>query len=294
LSVEGFKHLHGKCDDVGFSIAFGEISSPAAVDLRRVFHPRCVGVWLNLEGAGLVQTGAGDLMLGQRQAGFFATGDRVVRALTEAGQHRFILLQFTHLFLIRHLASCDGSLHPVIEGFLRNPRQASVGATHRLTTHEQRLAEQLIQPGVPAAARGLWYQSKSLELMAHLFFERPVHDEMFCDRQKRVARERVERVIAILRQDLCTPPGLHEIGRQAGCSPFHLSRTFSKEMRMTIPQYLRKLRMERAAGLLQSGQFNVTEAALEVGYSSLSHFSLAFCQTMGQCPGLYALKLVRG
>ena len=60
---------------------------------------------------------------------------------------------------------------------------------------------------------------------------------------------------------------------------------------MTIPQYVRKLRMERAAELLKSGRFNVTEAALEVGYSSLSHFSQAFCQTMGCCPALYPLGL---
>ncbi len=58
---------------------------------------------------------------------------------------------------------------------------------------------------------------------------------------------------------------------------------------MTLPQYLRKTRMERAAELLRSGDFNVTEAALEVGYSSLSHFSLAFHQTFGCCPGLYPL-----
>jgi AraC-like DNA-binding protein len=32
---------------------------------------------------------------------------------------------------------------------------------------------------------------------------------------------------------------------------------------------------------------NVTEAAMEVGYSGLSHFSQSFCQVMGCCPGLY-------
>jgi AraC-like DNA-binding protein len=68
-----------------------------------------------------------------------------------------------------------------------------------------------------------------------------------------------------------------------------LSRTFSQELGMTIPQYLRQLRMERAAELLRSGKFNVTEAALEVGYNSMSHFSQAFCQTMGCCPNLYPL-----
>ena len=84
--------------------------------------------------------------------------------------------------------------------------------------------------------------------------------------------------------------GLEEIGREAGCSPFHLSRIFSAETGATIPQYIRRLRMERAAALLQSGKHNVTEAALEVGYSSLSHFSQSFCQEMGCCPGLYPLK----
>jgi AraC-like DNA-binding protein len=123
--------------------------------------------------------------------------------------------------------------------------------------------------------------------MVDFFFERPGQDELFCDRQKRAARARVDKVIALLRGALAEPPSLEELGRKVGCSPFYLSRTFSAEMKTTIPQYLRKLRMERAAELLKSGKYNVTEAALEVGYSSLSHFSQAFCQSMGCCPALY-------
>jgi AraC-like DNA-binding protein len=49
--------------------------------------------------------------------------------------------------------------------------------------------------------------------------------------------------------------------------------------------------MEKAAELLRAGEHNVTEAALEVGYSSLSHFSHAFHETFGCCPGLYPLAL---
>ncbi|PYJ87575.1 MAG: AraC family transcriptional regulator, partial [Verrucomicrobia bacterium] len=48
-------------------------------------------------------------------------------------------------------------------------------------------------------------------------------------------------------------------------------------------------RMERAAELLRSGRYNVTEAATEVGYASLSHFSKAFCETIGCCPVLYPM-----
>jgi len=56
---------------------------------------------------------------------------------------------------------------------------------------------------------------------------------------------------------------------------------------MTIPQYIRQIRMERAAELLLEGRHNVTETAMEVGYSSLSHFSKAFCTTIGCCPALF-------
>ncbi|HEY5234271.1 MAG TPA: AraC family transcriptional regulator [Verrucomicrobiae bacterium] len=124
--------------------------------------------------------------------------------------------------------------------------------------------------------------------MAEFFFV-PVEDEFFCERQKRIANERVQRVIELLRGNLSEPPDLLELGRRVGCSPFYLSRTFSQELGVTISQYLRQLRMERAAELLRSGKFNVTEAALEVGYSCMSHFSQAFCQTMGCCPNLYPL-----
>ena len=56
---------------------------------------------------------------------------------------------------------------------------------------------------------------------------------------------------------------------------------------MTISQYVRKLRIETAAELIVSGQCNVSEAAVEVGYQSLSHFSKAFQQVKGCLPSKY-------
>jgi AraC-like DNA-binding protein len=117
---------------------------------------------------------------------------------------------------------------------------------------------------------------------------------MFCTRQKRVARERVDKVKAILARDLENPPTLEQLGREVGCSSFYLSRLFSQEAGMTVPQYLRKIRMEKAGELLLTGKFNVSEVAIEVGYYSLSHFSRAFCQAMGTCPTLYAAMKLKG
>ena len=150
----------------------------------------------------------------------------------------------------------------------------------------QQVVGTLLKPPVSKPAQSLWYQSKALELMSHFLFT-PKDPEFFCQRQKRVARDRVERTKDLLARDLAQPPTLEMLGREVGCSPFYLSRSFSREVGLTIPQYLRKLRMERAAELLRSGRYNVTEAATEVGYASLSHFSKAFCETIGCCPVLY-------
>ena len=140
-------------------------------------------------------------------------------------------------------------------------------------------------PPVAPAARPLWFQARVLEIVAEFFF--PPVEEFFCDRQKRMARERVSRVREILEARLAEPPALEEIGRLVGVSQFYLSRIFSQEMRMTIPQFLRQLRMEKAAEFLLAGTHNVTEAAFAVGYSSLGHFSKNFCEAMGCCPTLY-------
>ena len=169
---------------------------------------------------------------------------------------------------------------------------SGVGPAGRLDSGLQQLAGSLRHPPVLASAQNLWYHSKALELAVAFFFHPPPEQELFCVRQKRLAQERVKRVLAILQRNLAEPPTLEEIGREVGCSHFHLSRTFSSETGMTIPQYLRQLRMEKAAELLQSGKFNVTQAAFEVGYSSLSHFSSAFHETFGCCPGLYPLATV--
>ena len=288
----GWRPLYGSFYESGFSIEWHDFQLSYELEWSRSFHPESLELCLNLTGNGSIHREEMAVDFGPLTTGFYAPGKGGLQGRRAAGQqHQFITVEFSRGFLRGHLSQCDGALHPLVEAFLQGgAAQAGLGEIRRLSTAQEQLFAHLAHPPVYQAARPLWYQSKVLELMVDSFFERRGDDELFCDRQKRLARERADRVIAILRQRLADPPDLEEIARRAGCSPFHLSRTFSREMRMTIPQYLRKLRMERAAELLQSGKYNVTEAAMEVGYSSLSHFSQAFCQTMGRCPGLYPSK----
>lgn len=288
---DGWRHLHGSMRGVGVSFEWHDFKAHSELDWGRSFHPGSVEVCLNIDGHGQVSCPAAAAQFVPLSVGFYRRAETSLTAVRAANErHQFLTVEMSFEFLRRHLGDFKDSLHPLVreavDGISASPAVAPVT---RLTSRQQQLLASLRETPVLASAQSLWYQSKALELTTELFFVAPDGQEMFCHRQQRLGAERVEKVIALLRENLEEPPSLEEIGRRVGCSPFHLSRTFSTTTKMTIPQYVRQLRMERAAELLRSGKYNVTEAAMEVGYSSLSHFSQAFHDTFGCCPGLYSL-----
>jgi len=284
----GWRQLYGSFNKLGVSFEWHDFKADAPVDWARSFHEGSAEICLNLSGHGIVRWKDSETRFSPMTAGFYCRGREPLQAARNGRErHQFITVELAAEFLTRHLAGQEDALHPLIREALAGKRSVTgVGTALPLNTAQQQIVASLRNPPVFAAAQGLWYQGKAAELMAQLFFQ-PAEEEFFCTRQHRIAKERTERVIEILRRDLANPPALEQLGKEVGCSAFYLSRTFSQETGSTIPQYLQRLRMDRAAELLRSGKYNVTEAALEVGYSSFSHFSLAFRQTHGCCPGLF-------
>lgn len=286
-----WRQLFGDFTRLGVSFEWHEFTADQEVDWGLSFHPDSVELCLNLAGAAEVSAGSQRLQFGPWTAGFYRQGRNPLQAGRNAGEaHRFVTVEMAPEFIQRHLRSAAADLHPLIRRIAEGETgDSAVGAVETMNTRQRELLASLRQPPVLASAQSIWYQAKAVELMGEFFFQPASSSELFCHRQQRVARDRVDAVVALLKEHLTDPPTLESIGRSVGCSPFYLSRTFSKETGVTIPQFVRQLRLERAAELLRSGDYNVTEAALEVGYSSLSHFSQAFHQQFGCCPGLYPM-----
>jgi AraC family transcriptional regulator len=283
------RQLYGDFDQVGLSVEWHDFRSRQPLDWGATFRPRSLEFCLNLEGRAAVGASTKtDYVAGS--SGYYAVSDEPLPATRCAGdRHQFVTLEFSRDHLQKQLAGCEDDLEPQVRRALFPDKELSFVSTPQpMSANQRNVVTSLLQPPVPKAAQALWYQSKALELMAHLLFA-PKDPDLFCMRQKRVARDRVERTKELIARDLANPPTLEMLGQEVGCSPFYLSRIFSREVGLTIPQFLRNLRMERAAELLRSGRYNVTEAATEVGYASLSHFSKAFCETIGCCPALYPM-----
>lgn len=286
-----WRQLFGDFRRLGVSFEWHEFTASAPVDWARSFHPEGVELCLNLSGTGEVRAGDHAERYPSGTAGFYRLGRVPLAATRLAGEaHQFITVEFAPAFLALHLGDGLPELHPLVLGAVGpGVPESDVAPATPLNARQRDLIQGLRQPPVLASAQALWYQAKAIELMGEFFFRPTADEELFCHRQQRVARDRVEAVRAILRRNLAEAPPLERIAREVGCSPFYLSRTFSKETGQTIPQYLRQLRLDRAAELLRTGRYNVTEVALEVGYNSLSHFSQAFHQAFGCCPGLYPM-----
>ncbi|MGZ4813538.1 MAG: helix-turn-helix domain-containing protein, partial [Terriglobales bacterium] len=81
-------------------------------------------------------------------------------------------------------------------------------------------------------------------------------------------KRRILQVLAHIQQHLNDPLSLDELAALACFSPYHFHRIFSGMVGESVKEYVRRLRLERAAGQLKLGSASVIEIALDAGYES--------------------------
>ncbi|EPY01061.1 AraC family transcriptional regulator [Magnetospirillum fulvum MGU-K5] len=82
--------------------------------------------------------------------------------------------------------------------------------------------------------------------------------------------------------DLSAPPTIAELARETGLNQLKLKRGFKALFGHSIYALFQRERMDRARALLQ--RYGVTETAMRLGYSNVSHFSAAFRKQFGVLP----------
>jgi len=303
--VEGsWKPLYGSFPGEGMSVEWHDFETEKPFDWSRSFHAPSLEICLNFSGEARFGNGNGKETrpLAARQAALYTTGKERLKAQRLPGmRHRFVTIELSSSFMDSRVGGTElrAGLRDDVRRFLDAPQDAPpLLEVFPLPTALLALREQLLEPPVPPAARTLWYPAKVAEVMGQILFKAEGEPELFCERRKRQMRERIDRVCFLLKRDLENPPTLEMLAKEVGCSTFYLSRTFSQAVGMTLPQYLRGVRIERAAELLRGngkgGAKTVTEVAFEVGYTSLSAFNSAFVEIVGCCPGLYPMAAMKG
>jgi AraC-like DNA-binding protein len=83
---------------------------------------------------------------------------------------------------------------------------------------------------------------------------------------------------------------LADLATLTSCSPFHISRIFTKVIGLPPHACLESIRISRARELLRAGM-SVVDTALAVGYADQSHFTHRFRRHTGFTPGQYRTRV---
>ncbi|HEY4449687.1 MAG TPA: helix-turn-helix domain-containing protein [Steroidobacteraceae bacterium] len=97
-------------------------------------------------------------------------------------------------------------------------------------------------------------------------------------------RYRLRRVMAYVDSRLGGPISLDDLATVAGVSRFHFHRQFRRSVGVTPHDYVLRMRIERAKGLLTGSDLTVGEVSGAVGFADQSHFSNIFRKLTAMTP----------
>ena len=109
------------------------------------------------------------------------------------------------------------------------------------------------------------------------------------DRDLSIARydDTICTVLNLIHRDVCADVNLSKLANAVYLSTSHLSRKFHRSVGMSISEYVKRLRMDMVTRLIISTDCSITEICYDVGFVSLSTFSLEFKRTYGVSPSEY-------
>lgn len=176
--------------------------------------------------------------------------------------------------LLMELAGGDGPLVDdiTVDRFFTRSRRGC----HRVSA----AAGQLVHCFQQARDAKLLLSSASLEFLYwHLqaFHADCGHGDI-CLRERRRLLEARDYLL----HDLSAPPTIAEISRKVGLNQFKLKQGFRSLFASSIYACFQAERMRQARQFLR--KHNVTETAMMLGYSNVSHFSSAFRKHFGMLP----------
>ncbi|QNK76735.1 helix-turn-helix transcriptional regulator [Winogradskyella sp. PAMC22761] len=147
---------------------------------------------------------------------------------------------------------------------------------------------QLISFNLNNSIKSLYFKGKAYELLS-LFFNRSEDADIeqcpFLVDEVNVAKLKKAKDIIIA--NMSEPPSLQELADEIDLSLKKLKEGFKQIYGDSVFSFLFDYKMEVARKLLESGDYNVNEVGLRVGYSTGSHFIAAFKKKFGTTPKKY-------
>ncbi|MBT8319507.1 MAG: AraC family transcriptional regulator [Gramella sp.] len=151
---------------------------------------------------------------------------------------------------------------------------------------------QLMNFNLTPSIKNLYFKAKAFELLS-LYFNKAENPDLeqcpFLSDEENIKKIRKAKDIVIAR--MAEPPSLQELSDEIGLSLKKLKEGFKQIYGDSVYSFLFDYKMEYARKLLETGEYNVNEVGLKVGYSTASHFIAGFKKKFGTTPKKYTLSV---
>ena len=143
------------------------------------------------------------------------------------------------------------------------------------------------------SARGadsILLQSLILELIYHIVKGSQQAAKIEADRDGQSATdfsEKIDATIRYIKEKLSERLDLETLAAYAGYNPTYFHKIFKRATGTTLGEYVKSERIKKAADLIVTTEYTLTQIAYECGFSSQSYFSSAFKERMGATPREY-------
>ena len=181
----------------------------------------------------------------------------------------FISIEYFH-----SLFSNDGN-------FLFNFNSFKIGKPiiepKEISTTIKIILTQLITKQTNETLRPIFIKGKVFELLSYYFSSQTDSETEQCPyivNEETVTKIKLAKQLII--EDMNNPPSLAELAKKVGLNIKKLKTDVKDFYVVPVFTFLLNYKMELAKNLLQEQQLNVNEIAIQLGYSTSSHFIAAF------------------
>ncbi len=154
------------------------------------------------------------------------------------------------------------------------------------------ILSQIINYNLHPSIKALYVKGKIYELIALYFNKSPNADIEQCPYladEENV--KKIKKAKEIILANMAEPPTLPELAAEIGLSLKRLKEGFKQIYGDSVYSFLFDYKLDYAKRLLETGQYNVNEIGLKIGYSTASHFIAAFKKKYNTTPKKYLLAL---
>jgi AraC-like DNA-binding protein/mannose-6-phosphate isomerase-like protein (cupin superfamily) len=191
-----------------------------------------------------------------------------------------------------------GTVHPLLEDWLSRDALFAVGphwkstdvageCLHlgsadfaRLNELVQRMEAELDKQGEDARVAAFAYFLLLLTLLRR-------HSQPWADAGSNVPAARVSRALDYIDKNFAERITLDELAAACHVSRRHFFRLFEQAVGVAPMEYLKKVRLQKAAEMLLTSESNVTEVAFACGFNDSNYFSSLYHKEFGMSPSQF-------